>query len=248
MWPQPAKKSDNIFLTALFGAHGGDLLQSGRLFRPFPALWGAVVNDPSSVTLWIEELKSGQAGEAQEQLWNRYFSRLVAVARGKIGANARRHADEEDVALSALETFFRGASAGRFPDLRDRNNLWPLLVRITARKALNQIRDGRVQKRGGGRVRGESLWQAAQNDSLPAGIEQLLGDEPTPQFAAQIAEQCQLLLGPLDDELQAVARLKLEGYTTHEIAQRLKSSPRTVERRLESIRRLWETQAESGTT
>jgi DNA-binding NarL/FixJ family response regulator len=36
----------------------------------------------------------------------------------------------------------------------------------------------------------------------------------------------------------------LEGHTTHEIAQRLNSSPRTIERRLESIRKQWEAQAE----
>jgi RNA polymerase sigma factor (sigma-70 family) len=215
------------------------LLQSGPFFLTIPVLGVARVNDPSSVTLWIEQLKGGQAGEAQEQLWNRYFARLVALARGKLGVNPRRQADEEDVALSALETFFRGVSAGRFPKLRDRNNLWPLLVQITARKALNQIRDGRVQKRGSGQVRGESVWQGAEAESAVAGIEQLIGNEPTPQFAAQIAEQCQLLLAPLNEELRAVARLKLEGYTTQEIADRLTTSPRTIERRLESIRRKW---------
>jgi RNA polymerase sigma factor (sigma-70 family) len=199
------------------------------------------MNDPNSVTLWIEQLKAGEAGEAQEQLWNRYFSRLVAVARNKLGASSRRHADEEDVVLSAFASFFEGVPAGRFPDLRDRNNLWPLLVRITARKALNQIRDGKVQKRGGGDVRGESVWSGGEESSVPAGIEQVIGDEPTPQFAAQIAEQFQLLMAPLNGELQLVARLKLEGYTTQEIGERLKTSPRTVERRLESIRRQWET-------
>jgi RNA polymerase sigma factor (sigma-70 family) len=197
------------------------------------------MNDPSSVTLWIDQLKAGEADEAQQHLWNRYFSRLVAVARSKLGGSPRRHADEEDVVLSAFASFFEGVPAGRFPDLRDRNNLWPLLVRITARKAFNQMRDGKVQKRGGGEVRGESVWRAADHSSVPEGIEQVIGDEPTPQFAAQIAEQCELLLAPLDEELRAVARLKLEGYTTQEIADRLKSSPRTIERRLESIRSRW---------
>jgi RNA polymerase sigma factor (sigma-70 family) len=197
------------------------------------------VNDPSSVTLWIEELKAGEAGEAQERLWNRYFARLVTVARSKLGINPRREADEEDVALSALETFFRGVSEGRFPKLRDRNNLWPLLVQITSRKAFNQVRDVRVQKRGGGKVRGESVWERGHAESAAAGIDQLIGNEPTPQFAAQLAEQCRMLLVPLNEELRAVARLKLEGYTTQEIADRLTTSPRTIERRLESIRRQW---------
>jgi RNA polymerase sigma factor (sigma-70 family) len=198
------------------------------------------MNDPSSVTLWIDQLKAGEASEAQERLWNRYFSRLVVVARGKLGAGPRRHADEEDVVLSAFSSFFEGVGAGRFPDLRDRNNLWPLLVRITARKALNQIRDGKVQKRGGGQVRGESVWPAGEGSARAVGIEQIIADDPTPQFAAQIAEQCQLLLSKLDPELRTIAGLKLEGYTTQEIANHLQTSPRTVERRLESIRRRWQ--------
>jgi RNA polymerase sigma factor (sigma-70 family) len=203
------------------------------------------MSDPSSVTLWIDQLKAGEASEAQEQLWNRYFSRLVAVARNKLRASPRRHADEEDVVLSAFETFFRGVPAGRFPDLRDRNNLWPLLVRITVRKALNQVRDGNAQKRGGGHVRGESLWPVASS-SLAGGLGDFAGDDPTPQFAAEVAEQCRLLLDPLSEELQSVARMKLDGHTVQEIATRLGTSPRTIERRLESIRRLWEEQTKSS--
>jgi hypothetical protein len=47
----------------------------------------------------------------------------MAVAR-------RRAADEEDVVQDAFHSFFRGVSAGRFPQLNDRDNLWRLLVAI----------------------------------------------------------------------------------------------------------------------
>ena len=46
-------------------------------------------------------------------------------------------ADEEDVALSAFDSFCRGAQRGRFPQLDDRDNLWRLLVVITSRKAVD---------------------------------------------------------------------------------------------------------------
>jgi len=69
----------------------------------------------------------------------------------------------------------------------------------------------------------------------------VLGDEPTPEFAAQVAEECQRLLGRLGDaELRSVALWKMEGYTNEEIAARLNCVPRTVQRKLGLIRTLWD--------
>ncbi|MEN1678806.1 MAG: ECF-type sigma factor [Planctomycetota bacterium] len=63
---------------------------------------------------------------------------------------------------------------------------------------------------------------------------------PTPEFAVEVAESCRRRLASLgDEELVKVATMRLEGYTTQEIAERLNCSPRTVERRLEAIRRAW---------
>src|SRR5271165_6376539 len=67
-----------------------------------------------------------------------------------------RAGDLEDVALSAFASFCRGVEGGRFPQLADRDDLWRLLVTITARKALHLARDERNQKRGGGAVRDEA--------------------------------------------------------------------------------------------
>ena len=83
-----------------------------------------------SVTLWIDRLRTGDSRAAQE-LWERYFRRLVGLARGKLQGKRRGAADEEDVALSAFDSFCRGANEGRFPQLHDRDDLWHLLVAIT---------------------------------------------------------------------------------------------------------------------
>jgi DNA-directed RNA polymerase specialized sigma24 family protein len=73
-----------------------------------------------------------------------------------------------------------------------------------------------------------------------ADVEQVIGREPTPEFAAQVAEEFRRLLDRLgDDTLRAVALAKLEGDTTEEIAARLGCVPRTVERKLRTIRELW---------
>ena len=185
-----------------------------------------------SVTHWISELKEGDQAVAQQELWNRYFSRLVALARAKLRNAPRRVEDEEDVALSAMNSFFRGARRRRYPELCDRTQLWPLLVRITARKAVNQLKRHRAKKRGGG-----------VDDS--EDIEKIVGHEPTPELAAEVAEQCNRLLGALENNsLRKVARMKLEGYTNSEIAEELDVVERTVGRKLRHIRRLWSEDSE----
>ena len=75
-------------------------------------------------------------------------------------------------------------------------------------------------------------WAAATAPSdEDAAFDQLLGDEPTPAFAAQVAEECQRLLGSLGDaDLPTIAVCKMEGYTTEEIAAKLRRTPRAVER------------------
>src|SRR5262245_60587 len=103
----------------------------------------------TSVTQWIDRLKAGDPDAAQK-LWERYFRRLVGLARKKLRSAPRRAADEEDVALSAFDSFCRNAEQGRFPQLLDRDSLWRLLVVFTARKSAHLRRDEGRQKRGGG--------------------------------------------------------------------------------------------------
>jgi DNA-directed RNA polymerase specialized sigma24 family protein len=201
------------------------------------------MSDSGSITRLLLDLKQGDDAAAQRELWDRYFSRLVKLARTMLPGAGRRVEDEEDAALSAMNAFFRGVREERFPALVGRENLWPLLVRIAARAAARQIQRGTRQKRGGGRVGGESALR--WSDSSLNAIDQVVGDEPTPQFAAQVAEQCQILLDVLDDDsLRAIARLKLEGFTNREVAAKIDRAERTVEWKLNLIRRTWEAQQE----
>ena len=189
-----------------------------------------------SVTHWLGLLKAGDHAAAQP-LWERYFRHLVSLARARLWGAPKRMADEEDVALSAFDSFCRGAAEGRFPQLLDRNDLCQLLVLITARKAIHLLQHERRQKRGGGKVQGETELAGADEEPLLA---QVIGQEPTPEFAAQVAEECRRLLDQLGEgELRSIALWKMEGYTTEEIAARLLCVPRTVERRLQVIRSLW---------
>jgi DNA-directed RNA polymerase specialized sigma24 family protein len=195
--------------------------------------WPGPGEDPGgSVTRWISALKEGDQAAAQG-LWEAYFRRLVGLARARLRDAPRRIADEEDVALSAFDSFFRGARAGRFPRLDDRNDLWQILVLITVRKAIDLRNYEGRPSRGSGKARSLS-------ELTGEGLEAIVGDEPTPELAAQLTEEYQRLMERLDDPtLRGVATCKLEGYTDEETAARLGCVTRTVERKLARIRGIW---------
>jgi DNA-directed RNA polymerase specialized sigma24 family protein len=190
------------------------------------------MSSDGSVTRLIGMLKGGDRDAAQ-RLWEAYFGRLVGIARGRLRSAPRRAADEEDVALSAFESFYRRAEEGRFPKLQDRDDLWQLLFVLTVRKAINLVRHEGRESRGGGRVQGLA-------DLEGLGADGLLGAEPSPELAAQMTEECQRLLDRLGDEtLRSVALWKMEGYTNREIADRLGCVDQTVARKLRAVRRIW---------
>ena len=98
-------------------------------------------SDPAdgSVTGWLGRLKAGDPAAAKP-LWDAYFARLVVLARARLRGAPRAAADEEDVALSAFDSFCRGAGEGRFPRLDDRDDLWQVLFLLTTRKAVGLVR------------------------------------------------------------------------------------------------------------
>jgi hypothetical protein len=134
------------------------------------------MNTGNSVTRWIAALKQGHESAAVG-LWEAYFRRLVGLARARLRDTPRRIADEEDVALSAFDSFCRGARAGRFARLDDRNDLWQILVFITLRKAIDLRNYEGRRSRGSGRV--QSLTELTRN-----GLETVSDDEPTADLAA----------------------------------------------------------------
>ncbi len=196
------------------------------------------MSDPGSVTEWLGLLVEGDPAAAQP-LWERYFCCMVARARQKLAGTPRAAADEEDVALSAFDSFCRAAAGGRFPRLDDRDDLWGLLLLLTDRKAINQRKYATRKRRGGGQVLDEGALAADSAGGSP--LARLPSPEPTPEFAAAAAETLRRLFGLLNDpELEKVARLKMEGHSLDEMAAQLGCVPRTVQRQLRLIRLIWE--------
>ena len=192
-----------------------------------------------SVTEWLGMLKAGDVGLGQ-QLWQRYVERLLRLASCKLGNASKKVSDEEDVVLSAFNALLQGVAEGRFARLDDRDDLWQLLVMLTERKAIGVRRREQAEKRGGGEVRGESALEVPKGSGSP-GIGRVAGAEPTPEFAAQMAEDFAQRLATLGEQpqLQQIACDKMAGYTNTEIAERLGCSVRSVERQLNLIRKLW---------
>jgi len=196
-------------------------------------------SSPGSISLMIDQLQQGETA-AQAELWNRYFEKLVPLARKRLGGASRRVSDEEDVALSVMNNFLNGAARGQFPHLKDRENLWALLIVMTQRKVTDQVRHQLAQKRGGRNVRGESIFMKAGDAGANAGWDVFLGEDPTPEMMLALDEQHAALMEDLgDDTLREIARLKLESYTTEEIAEKLGVTSRTVKRKVALIREKW---------
>jgi RNA polymerase sigma factor (sigma-70 family) len=190
-----------------------------------------------AISVWLEEVKHGDS-EAARQLWDRYFPLLVSLAKKRLAGIPRRLEDEEDVALSALDSFCRAADKGRFPHVTDRESLWRLLCRITHHKAVDLVRRSQAAM-GDANVRGESHFTGdATSTNQP--LARIASGETPGEFAVIVADEFSRLLKMLPDEdLRTIAIAKMEGYTNQEIAERLGCAERTIERRLKYIRAIW---------
>ncbi len=195
-------------------------------------------DNTNEVTLWIQQLDQ-ETLDAFEKIWQHFYRRLVEFSGAKLKAAPRKEADEEDVAVSAMHSLYNGIQAGRFPILRNRDDLWKILLTIAGAKAKKQIRRLMAQKRGGGSVRGESIFMMS-NEQAGDGLANLPGIEPTPEFAELVSVECEERLKQLEDDvLSRVAVLKLQGFSNDEIALEIPCAVRTVERKLTRIRAIW---------
>lgn len=193
-----------------------------------------------SVSQWITAIQSGN-DEAARQLWERYVDRLMDVARLNLGEFPRKVADEEDVLISVFDGLIQSMRKGAFSKLNDRDDLWRILLVLTERRAIDQIRRETAAKRGGGNVKGESVFGTPVDPAAQTnGWDQVAGREPSPEFAREFAEEMGRLLDRLDDAtLKEVALRKLDGSTNKEISTSLDISLRSVQRKLDLIRRSW---------
>ncbi len=202
-------------------------------------------DEDASVTRLYLELREGRE-EAATDLWQLCCRALVREARKQLGPNERRVSDEEDIALAVFHELCQGVTDGRLSkDLR-REDLTKLLRHFTRQETLDQRRHAQRSKRGGGFVRGESVF-AFHTDGRPNhdGFHSVASTEPSPDLIVQLDDQLQRLLASLDDDrLRQVALSVLAGDSRSEIAAKLGLSLRSVERKVALIRDAWQTELE----
>ncbi len=187
-----------------------------------------------SVTMLFRDVCAGSP-EALQPLWDKYFPRLMQLARRTLGDGRQRVAGADDAVQSAFFAFWQQADAGKLDDDLRRGNLWAVLSVMTVRKARRQLRRESAQKRGGD-------LQQAGGDALDALAAADAFETLSPQEFDLHSEE---LVQRLPEPLREFALLKLMGHTNAEVSDLLGCTERTVERKLRLIRLAWEAELSS---
>ena len=72
-----------------------------------------------------------------EHVWQTYSAHVIEYVRRRLGNHPRRDADEEDIALSAMGSFYRGLAEQRFGLGEDDGDLWNLLCGVGSEVVLS---------------------------------------------------------------------------------------------------------------
>ena len=193
-----------------------------------------------SVTGWIERVRFGEDSKL-EPLFDRYFQRLQDFAKRRIRSGSRVVTSEDDVALSVLRMLWEGLQRGSFHYVRNRQDLWSFLIRVSLRKIIDNQR--RMSRRGQGRmeVRACDVEARRIGPLRNSVVDRFAFDLNDPAELAHVVELSRTFLDRLDcDEMRSVAILRMQGFTSAEIAREISKSTRTVERKLRIIRQTWD--------
>jgi DNA-directed RNA polymerase specialized sigma24 family protein len=121
---------------------------------------------------------------------------------------------------------------GSFNEVRNRDELWKLLVTITLNKTRMLARRELCSKRD---VRRDVHVDQDENRIL----EQMDQHSPDPAEAAILADEAQRRLALLSPDLRQIAYRKLEGMPNEAIAETDQCTVRTIERKVAKICQLW---------
>jgi DNA-directed RNA polymerase specialized sigma24 family protein len=191
--------------------------------------------DASELTQLLFRIQNSRDEEACAKLWQSAYERIVTYARGRIAVKDQRVADEEDIAQSAMKSFFRAAEAGRFRTLTNSDELWRILITVTARKSHAFQQRQAAEKRGDGQVRGDSVFRLVAQGRV-GGIN--VADPH--RFVDELLGECRERIEALPDEiLRIIAVKRMEGFEVTEIAAEMSLSVATIKRKLARIRDLW---------
>ncbi len=191
--------------------------------------------DAGELTQLLFRIQNSRDEDACARLWQSVYERIVTYTRGRIAVKDQRVADEEDIAQSAMKSFFRAAEAGRFRTLTNSDELWRILITVMARKSHALQQRQAAEKRGDGQVRGDSVFRlVAQGRISGTNFADLR------RFVDELLGECRERIEALPDEiLRTIAVKRMEGFQVTEIAVEMSLSVATIKRKLARIRDLW---------
>jgi RNA polymerase sigma factor (sigma-70 family) len=184
-------------------------------------------SDPSLVGLW----RTGDE-QAAQQLFERYADRLLRLASRHLSQRMARRVDPEDIVHSVFRTFFVRARDGQFT-VEGPDDLGKLLTRMTLIKVLRQVQRHRAARR-------DVTAEAEPGPDADDPAANVLAREPGPEVMHAFLDQLTHFLTRLSPQERQILELKLDGYSSAEIAEKLGSYERKVNRVLERIRALAE--------
>ncbi len=164
---------------------------------------------------------------AATALFERYFARLTALVRGRLGAKLRARVDADDVAMSAYRSFFVRAAAGQF-ELAETGDLWRLLARMALHKLSHQVERHTAEKR--------AVSQEERLADSNGIAHDIVSPEPSPDEVAAIADELEFIMRSLNETQRRTLELRLQGELLEAIAAELSQSERTVRRTLAHVR------------
>ena len=196
-----------------------------------------MAQDPTFDEL-VARLRAGDE-DAATAIFNRYVRRLVGLARSRLDTLTLAKVDPEEVANSALRSFFRAYAGGKF-ELEGWDSLWEVLLVITLRKCGRRIEYFRAQRRN---VRQEVQPPPGPDDTASW---EAIAREPTPEEAAMLNETVEQVLQSLHERERPILVLALQGYSLPEISEQIHRTERTVYRTLKRVKEKLEEMRDAG--
>ncbi len=163
---------------------------------------------------------------AAEALFQRYYARLVSLARKQMGGMLCQVEDSADVALSVFRSvFIRGR--GQQIELSLEDSLWPLMVTITVNKIRNRVKYWTRQRR-------DRRQQVSLQDRDP------LETGPTPEDAMRLQDLIEQLCEPFGGRRRTIIDYLLQGLSVAEVARQTGVAERTVYKTRSAAREILE--------
>jgi RNA polymerase sigma-70 factor (ECF subfamily) len=166
--------------------------------------------------------------QAEEELFSRYTTQLVALARSRLSPKLAGRVDAEDVVQSAYRSFF--LAADRFVIQRS-GDLWRLLAKITLRKLCRQAGRHTALRRNVSRE--TPLGATIGCTGVPLEV---LAREPSPDAAIAVVDELEQVMKGLAPLHRQMVELRLQGYQLKEIAAQTDRSERLIRYVLSQVR------------